>query len=90
MVFIRFISLLICFPSLSDSNLILTLTPACSVCLSCKFQIPPIYPPLGNFHYRTLVMGDHGRSRPRFTGLGRSGDLSDVLLPTNLGPYPGR
>jgi hypothetical protein len=40
--------------------------------------------------YRTLVLGDHGSSRPCFTGLGRSGDLSDVLLPTNLGPYPGQ
>ena len=39
-------SLGICFvPSLSDSFIFLTLTPACSCVYICKFQFRPIHPP---------------------------------------------
>jgi hypothetical protein len=37
------------FPSLSDLDYILTLTPTWSVIKVCKFQFPPIHPPLGDF-----------------------------------------
>jgi hypothetical protein len=51
-MFIRFISWLICFPSLLDSNSILTLTPACSVLKFVNFRFRLSTPPLGDFQWR--------------------------------------
>jgi hypothetical protein len=48
-VFTRLISWLICFPSLSDLNLTLTLTLACSVCFKLKISGFAYSPPLGDF-----------------------------------------
>jgi hypothetical protein len=78
-VFIRFISLLICFSSLSDLNLILTLTPTYSVCLKfINFRFA-YSPPLGDFHWgdmcccpssRRPFEGLHGVHLPSSTSYG--------------------
>jgi hypothetical protein len=52
-VSIHFICWLICFPSLSDSDSFLTLTPVCSVCLSLYFSESAYSPPpLGDLQRR--------------------------------------
>jgi hypothetical protein len=66
---IRFIFLVdLFFPSLPNSDFILTLTPAWSVLKVCKFQFPPIHPPLGDFQLRMRFSTALGEvERPPFS-----------------------
>jgi hypothetical protein len=61
-VFIRFISWLICFSSLLDSDLILTLTLACSVFKFVNFRFRLSTLPLGDFHYHPQTDGQTKRT----------------------------